>query len=144
MRGQQVEQFQCFSVVTLVVNFADYISAIAIVIAFVLALVGAVAKLSNNGLANALASFYTSFFRGVPLLIQGYDGNPAVVGAVLGCLGALSQGEIRTGTMGGSFTDEIPPGAVPPPKLAVSALVNLGYKRIEAFTAVREKEPLTG
>jgi len=49
-----------------------YISALAIVIAFVLALIGAVAKLSNNGLANALASFYTSFFRGVPLLIQIY------------------------------------------------------------------------
>ncbi|KFE47142.1 amino acid ABC transporter permease [Pseudomonas syringae] len=49
-----------------------YVSAISIAIAFVLALLGATARLSSNGFAIAIASFYTSFFRGVPLLIQIY------------------------------------------------------------------------
>jgi hypothetical protein len=40
-----------------------YISAISIAIAFVLAMVGAIARLSNNGFAIAISSFYTSFFR---------------------------------------------------------------------------------
>ena len=41
-----------------------YISAISIVIAFALALVGAVAKLSSNGFAFAIASFILHFFAG--------------------------------------------------------------------------------
>ena len=49
-----------------------YISAISIAIAFVLGIAGAIAKLSNNGFAYAIASFYTSFFRGLPLLMQLY------------------------------------------------------------------------
>jgi len=49
-----------------------YISAISISIAFVLALIGAIAKLSSNSIAFAIASFYTSFFRGLPLLMQIY------------------------------------------------------------------------
>lgn len=49
-----------------------YISAISIVIATVLALVGAIAKLSDNGVTYALATFYTSLFRGLPLLMQIY------------------------------------------------------------------------
>lgn len=47
-----------------------YISVASIAIAFVLALLGAVAKLSGNGIAMGIGSFYTSFFRGVPLLMQ--------------------------------------------------------------------------
>jgi polar amino acid transport system permease protein len=87
-----------------------YISAVAIVLAFVLALVGAVAKLSNNGLANALASFYTSFFRGVPLLIQIYliylglpqlgyvvDAVPAGILALSLCYGAYMTEIFRAG-----------------------------------------------
>ena len=49
-----------------------YISAVSIVIATVIAIVGAIAKLSNNGFAYAIASFYTSLFRGLPLLLQIY------------------------------------------------------------------------
>lgn len=49
-----------------------YISAISIVIATVIALVCAIAKLSKNGAIYGLASFYTSFFRGLPLLMQIY------------------------------------------------------------------------
>lgn len=73
-----------------------YVSAISIAIAFVLALLGATARLSSNGFAIAIASFYTSIFRGVPLLIQIYLiylGIPQlgyVVGAVPAGILALS------------------------------------------------------
>lgn len=49
-----------------------YISAISIAIATVIALVGAIAKLSKNGVVYGLATFYTSLFRGLPLLMQIY------------------------------------------------------------------------
>ena len=73
-----------------------YVSTLSIAIAFVLALLGATARLSSNGFAIAIASFYTSFFRGVPLLIQIYLiylGIPQlgyVVGAVPAGILALS------------------------------------------------------
>jgi polar amino acid transport system permease protein len=49
-----------------------YISAISIIIATVIALAGAIAKLSQNGVIYGLATFYTSLFRGLPLLMQIY------------------------------------------------------------------------
>ncbi|AVA24218.1 amino acid ABC transporter permease [Rhizobium sp. NXC24] len=49
-----------------------YVSAISLVFASIIAIVAAVAKLSSNGFAYAIASFYTSFFRGLPLLMQIY------------------------------------------------------------------------
>lgn len=49
-----------------------YVSAISIVIASILAMIGAVAKLSSNGIALGIANFYTSLFRGLPLLMQIY------------------------------------------------------------------------
>jgi len=49
-----------------------YISAISIVIATAIALAGAIAKLSKNGVIYGLATFYTSLFRGLPLLMQIY------------------------------------------------------------------------
>jgi polar amino acid transport system permease protein len=42
----------------------------AIALATVLATFGALARLSRNPVAYALAGFYTSFFRGTPLLVQ--------------------------------------------------------------------------
>lgn len=89
-----------------------YISAISIAIAFVLAIIGAIAKLSQNGFAVAIASFYTSFFRGVPLLIQIYliylgipqlgyviDAVPAGVLALSLCYGAYMTEIFRGGIM---------------------------------------------
>lgn len=89
-----------------------YISAISIAIAFVLAIIGAIAKLSQNGFAVAIASFYTSFFRGVPLLIQIYliylgipqlgyviDAVPAGVMALSLCYGAYMTEIFRGGIM---------------------------------------------
>jgi polar amino acid transport system permease protein len=49
-----------------------YISAISIVIATIIAFIGAIAKLSKNGVVYGLATFYTSLFRGLPLLMQIY------------------------------------------------------------------------
>jgi polar amino acid transport system permease protein len=49
-----------------------YVSAVSLFFASLLAIIAAVAKLSSNGFAYAIASFYTSFFRGLPLLIQIY------------------------------------------------------------------------
>jgi polar amino acid transport system permease protein len=42
----------------------------AIVLAIVLALVGALGRLSRNPVAFGLSGFYTSFFRGTPLIVQ--------------------------------------------------------------------------
>ncbi len=87
-----------------------YVSAISIMIASVIAIVGAVAKLSNNGFAFAIASFYTSFFRGLPLLMQVYliylglpqlgfivDAVPAGVMALSLCYGAYMTEIFRAG-----------------------------------------------
>jgi polar amino acid transport system permease protein len=87
-----------------------YISAAAIVLASVLALAGAMAKLSRNGLAVGLATFYTSLFRGVPLLMQIYilylglpqvgvviDAIPAGIAALALCYGAYMTEIFRGG-----------------------------------------------
>jgi polar amino acid transport system permease protein len=41
-----------------------------IVLAVVLALLGALGRLSRNPIAHGVSSFYTSFFRGTPLIVQ--------------------------------------------------------------------------
>jgi len=46
------------------------ISAAAIVLAVVLALFGALGRISRNPVAFGLSGFYTSFFRGTPLIVQ--------------------------------------------------------------------------
>ncbi len=89
-----------------------YVSAISIVIASAIAIVGAVAKLSSNGFAFAIASFYTSFFRGLPLLMQVYliylgfpqlgfviDAVPAGIIALSLCYGAYMTEIFRAGIM---------------------------------------------
>ncbi|CDZ41426.1 His/Glu/Gln/Arg/opine family amino ABC transporter, permease, 3-TM region [Neorhizobium galegae bv. officinalis] len=87
-----------------------YVSAVSIFFATVLASIGAIAKLSSNGFANGIASFYTSFFRGVPLLMQiyivylglpqiGYVINaiPAGILALSLCVGAYMTEIFRSG-----------------------------------------------
>ncbi len=51
-------------------QFTMYMAVGGIVLAFVLAVLGALARISSNPLANGIASFYTSFFRGTPLIVQ--------------------------------------------------------------------------
>jgi polar amino acid transport system permease protein len=47
-----------------------FVSGAAIALAIVLATLGALARISSNPIPNAIASFYVSFFRGTPLLLQ--------------------------------------------------------------------------
>ena len=47
-----------------------YVSAASISLAFVFALTGATAKLSGIGILEGIGAFYTSYFRGTPLLVQ--------------------------------------------------------------------------
>jgi polar amino acid transport system permease protein len=47
-----------------------FVSGVSILLAIVLAILGALGRLSANPLPNAVASFYVSFFRGTPLLLQ--------------------------------------------------------------------------
>ncbi|MPZ12220.1 MAG: ABC transporter permease subunit [Kiloniellaceae bacterium] len=90
-----------------------YISLIAISIACVLALAGALGKLSSNGAAYAVATFYISFFRGTPLLLQvvliytgfaqlGFvmEAVPAGITALSLCYGAYMAEIFRAGILG--------------------------------------------
>jgi len=87
-----------------------YVSIIAISLACVLAMAGALARLSRNGPAYGLATFYISFFRGTPLLLQvyliylglpqlGYDvaAVPAGIAALSLCYGAYMAEIFRAG-----------------------------------------------
>jgi polar amino acid transport system permease protein len=47
-----------------------YISALSILLAVVLALFGALGRLSRNPIANGVSAFYISLIRGTPLLVQ--------------------------------------------------------------------------
>jgi len=83
-----------------------YISAIAIVLATGIALAGAIAKLSKNGVIYGLATFYTSLFRGLPLLMQIYIiylGLPQV-GYVIG---AVPAGILALSLCYGAYMTEI-------------------------------------
>ncbi|MGZ3375688.1 MAG: amino acid ABC transporter permease [Phenylobacterium sp.] len=86
------------------------ISVASISIASILALLGAMAKLSSNGVAIGIANFYTSLFRGIPLLMQiyliymglpqlGYVVNavPAGIAALSLCYGAYMTEIFRAG-----------------------------------------------
>jgi polar amino acid transport system permease protein len=53
-------------------GYTVYVSLISIFFACVLALMGALARLSRSGPAFGIATFYISFFRGTPLLLQVY------------------------------------------------------------------------
>src|SRR3546814_14529647 len=81
--------------------------------ACVLALLGALGKLSRNGAAYAIATFYISFFRGTPLLLQvvliytglaqlGFvlEAVPAGITALPLCYGASMAEIFRAGLVG--------------------------------------------
>ncbi len=87
-----------------------YISLISIGCASILALLGALARLSSNAVAYAVSTFYISFFRGTPLLLQVYliylglpqlgvilDPVPSGVIALSLCYGAYMAEIFRAG-----------------------------------------------
>lgn len=87
-----------------------YVSAISLVFSSIIGIAAAIAKLSTNGFAYGIASFYTSFFRGMPLLMQIYliylglpqlgivmDAVPSGILALSLCIGAYMTEIFRSG-----------------------------------------------
>ncbi len=106
------------------IGYTLLVSALSIILAVILALVGALARLSTNAVANGLATFYVSFIRGTPLLVQVYMiylGLPQV-GQSLATLGAPQW-------LGDLFV--LP--AIPSGVLALS--INYGAYMTETFRA---------
>lgn len=88
------------------VTITIFVSFASIVLAIALATVGALGRLAHNPLLNAIASFYVSFFRGTPLLLQIlflYLGLPQA-GIVLD---ALPTGILALGFNYGAYMTEI-------------------------------------
>ena len=54
------------------IGYTLLVSAAGITLAIILALFGALGRLSKNPIANGIATFYVSFVRGTPLLVQVY------------------------------------------------------------------------
>lgn len=89
----------------------------AIIIAVVLALLGALGRLSKNPVAFGISGFYTSFFRGTPLIVQLFLIYTALpqIGASLGSralldlltLSAFQAGIIGLGLNYGAYITEI-------------------------------------
>ena len=87
-----------------------YVSLISIACACVVAMIAALARLSKNGPAFAISTFYISFFRGTPLLLQVYiiylglpqigltlDPVPSGIIALTLCYGAYMAEIFRAG-----------------------------------------------
>jgi polar amino acid transport system permease protein len=87
-----------------------FVSVLSISLATLFAILGAIAKLSGNGIAMGVGAFYTSYFRGVPLLMLllltymglpqiGYVINPVAAGvlALSTCYGAYMTEIFRAG-----------------------------------------------
>jgi polar amino acid transport system permease protein len=82
------------------------VSAASIVLAVILALLGALGRLSRNPIANGISSFYISLIRGTPLLVQifiWYLGLPRL-GLVLP---AVPAGILALGVNYGAYMTEI-------------------------------------
>lgn len=90
-----------------------YVSLIAILISCVLGLAGALARLSSSGMAFGVGTFYISFFRGTPLLLQIYliymglpqlgfvvPAVPCGIAALSLCYGAYMAEIFRAGIQG--------------------------------------------
>ncbi|MGZ8566242.1 MAG: amino acid ABC transporter permease [Actinomycetota bacterium] len=110
-------------------------SALAIVLACVLALLGALGRLSRNSVAFGVTGFYTSFFRGTPLIVQMfliYLGLPQI-GAGLGgpwldilSFDALTAGVLALGLNYGAYMTEI----------FRAGIVSVGHGQAEAADAI--------
>lgn len=92
------------------VGYTLLVSGLSITIASIIALCGALMRLSKNGAAFAISTFYVSFFRGTPLLLQVYliylglpqlgiilDAIPSGVIALSLCYGAYMTEIFRSG-----------------------------------------------
>jgi polar amino acid transport system permease protein len=92
-----------------------YVSIVSIALACALALLAALARLSGSGPLYAVSTFYISFFRGTPLLLQVYliyiglpqlgaqfamDAVPSGILALTLCYGAYMAEIFRAGILG--------------------------------------------
>lgn len=113
-----------------------YISLCAIIIASIIAMIAALGRLSDNGILYGASSFYVSFFRGTPLLLQVYllylglpqmgiiiDAVPAGIIALSLCYGAYMAEIFRAGILA------VPKGQVEGGKA-------LGLKKSAIFTKI--------
>jgi polar amino acid transport system permease protein len=92
------------------------IAVLAIALACVLALLGALGRLSHNAIAVGVTGFYTSFFRGTPLIVQLFLIYLALpqIGIALGdpwadllTLDVLTAGVLALGLNYGAYMTEI-------------------------------------
>ncbi|MEZ5667312.1 MAG: amino acid ABC transporter permease [Alphaproteobacteria bacterium] len=106
-----------------------FICIVSIVASTILALIAALARLSSNGAAFGVATFYTSFFRGTPLLLQLvliYSGLPQL-GVVID---ALTAGIIAVSLCYGAYMAEIfRAGILAIPKGQSEAAASLGLTK---------------
>jgi polar amino acid transport system permease protein len=126
------------------------VCVLSIVLATVLALVGALGRLSTRAIPNAVASFYVSLVRGTPLLVQIYFiffSLPSL-GIILA---AIPAGIIALGFNYGAYMTEIfRAGIQAVPKAQTEAAQALGmpsplvFRRIVLPQAVRIVTPAIG
>ena len=124
-----------FSFIARGLTWTVIISALAIMLACVLALLGALGRLSRNSIAFGIAGFYTSFFRGTPLIVQMfliYLGLPQI-GIALGgpwldilSFDALTAGVLALGLNYGAYMTEI----------FRAGIVSVGHGQAEAADAI--------
>jgi polar amino acid transport system permease protein len=124
-----------FSFIARGLTWTVIISAMAIILASVLALFGALGRLSRNAIAYGVTGFYTSFFRGTPLIVQMfliYLGLPQI-GIALGqpWLGWLTLDPIPAGVLAlglnyGAYMTEI----------FRAGIVSVGHGQAEAADAL--------
>ncbi|HET9322355.1 MAG TPA: amino acid ABC transporter permease [Gaiellaceae bacterium] len=98
------------------ITWTIIIAVLAIVLACVLALFGALGRLSHNAIAVGVTGFYTSFFRGTPLIVQLFLIYLALpqIGIALGepwatwlTLDVLTAGVLALGLNYGAYMTEI-------------------------------------
>jgi polar amino acid transport system permease protein len=98
------------------ITWTIVIAVLAIALACVLALLGALGRLSRNAIAVGVTGFYTSFFRGTPLIVQLFLIYLALpqIGIALGdpwadllTLDVLTAGVIALGLNYGAYMTEI-------------------------------------
>ena len=98
------------------ITWTIVIAVLAIALACVLALLGALGRLSRNAIAVGVTSFYTSFFRGTPLIVQLFLIYLALpqIGIALGdpwadllTLDVLTAGVLALGLNYGAYMTEI-------------------------------------
>lgn len=131
-------------------GFTVLVSVVAMIMAIVLAVLGALGRLSLNPIANSIASLYVSLVRGTPLLVQIYFIFYALPSAGI-ILDAIPAGILALGFNYGAYMTEIFRAGIqavaPGQQEAAQALgmtERLAFRRIVLPQAVRIVIPAIG